>query len=579
MQHRLVVFSALVALLVLSCSPPTQDSRQSPAAPSDQPAPSRTLIVGHRYEMTSLAPKVLQANGPISTTRLFNAALSMIDDDGRARPYLAEALPQLNTDSWRVFPDGRMETTYRLRDGLTWQDGAPLTANDFTFALRLYKDPNLGPFTRTPQNQIDAVLAPDPRTVVVSWQSTNPNGGSLTFEDLDPLPTHLLEARFSDYTEGRLSREAFMGDPLWGIEYIGAGPYRIERWDAAVQLEGRAFDGHVLGRPKIDRIIVRLFADENQALAAVLAGGHVDYTCCSTLRFEHYSTLKRDWADAGKGTAILRSGAAVFLSLQQRPEYVGHEGLLDLNVRRALAHAINRQALLDGLFDGIGAPAETPVPANVPFYAEVDRLLRKYPLDLNRASQLMSDAGFARDGEGLFADRQGRRFSLELAAQDGIEIQRMQAIMSDSWKQAGFEVRTVVIPRPVFNQLETRHTLPGLGYGIFPAAGEGAFRTSEVGTPANRWAGVNRSGWTHPDYDRLWEMANATLDPTERGRYVAQIMAMVSEYLPGYPLYFAQASSSWVAGLQGPTGAESAEFGPAYRATTPYWDVYEWTFR
>jgi ABC-type transport system substrate-binding protein len=151
--------------------------------------------------------------------------------------------------------------------------------------------------------------------------------------------------------------------------------------------------------------------------------------------------------------------------------------------------------------------------------------------------------------------------------------------MSDSWKQAGFEVRTVVIPRPVFNQLETRHTLPGLGYGIFPAAGEGAFRTSEVGTPANRWAGVNRSGWTNAEYDRLWETANATLDLTERGRYVAQIMAMVSEYLPGYPLYFAQASSSWVAGLHGPTGKESAEFGPAYRATTPYWDVHEWTFR
>lgn len=69
-----------------------------------------------RYEVSTLSSKALQANGPISTTRLFNASLSLIDNDGRSRPYLAEALPQLNTATWRVSPDGRMETTYRLRD-------------------------------------------------------------------------------------------------------------------------------------------------------------------------------------------------------------------------------------------------------------------------------------------------------------------------------------------------------------------------------------------------------------------------------------------------------------------------------
>ena len=159
--------------------------------------------------MVSLAAKVSQPNGPISTTRLFNAALSMIDDEGRSRPYLAEALPQLNTPSWRVFPDGRMETTYTLRDNLTWHDGTPLTAEDFAFAYRVYKDPNLGPFNRTPQNQMDAVLAPDPRTRDRAMGIAEPNGGSLTFEDLDPLPSHLIESSFSDYSEGRTVARGF----------------------------------------------------------------------------------------------------------------------------------------------------------------------------------------------------------------------------------------------------------------------------------------------------------------------------------------------------------------------------------
>ena len=98
--------------------------------------------------------------------RLFNAALSLIDGQGTPRPYLAEALPQLNSDSWRVFPDGRMETTYRLRENLTWQDGTPLTAENFVFAYRVYKDPALAIFIANPQDEIDAVTAPDPRTIV-----------------------------------------------------------------------------------------------------------------------------------------------------------------------------------------------------------------------------------------------------------------------------------------------------------------------------------------------------------------------------------------------------------------------------
>ena len=212
------------------------------------------------------------------------------------------------------------------------------------------------------------MLAPDPRTLVVQWKSTNPDAGSLTFEDLDPLPSHLLEAPFNDYAAGRSTGDAFLSGSFWTTAYIGAGPYRLERWDPGVQLLGTAFDGHALGRPKVDRLVVRIFTDENTTLAAILAGGQMDYACCRTLRFEHFVTLKRDWEAAGKGTAVAAPLNTAILFLQQRPEYVGDRGLLDIRVRRALAHAMDRQAINDGVFDGLGAPTETIVPAAVPFY-------------------------------------------------------------------------------------------------------------------------------------------------------------------------------------------------------------------
>jgi peptide/nickel transport system substrate-binding protein len=577
MPYSRALIGVVLGLVLVSCAAPSGQG-QPPAASREQATQNRTLVLAHRFEVRSLAPKVLQTNGPLSTTRLFNATLSLIDDQGISRPYLAEALPQLNTDTWRVAPDGHMEITYRLRENLTWQDGTPLTAEDFVLAYRVYTDPGLGVFSAFPQNAIDAVLAPDPRTVLVQWRSLNANAGDLTFGDLDPLPSHLIEAAFADYTTGRASGEAFLGSPVWTTAYIGAGPYRLERWDPGVQLEGTAFDRHVLGRPRIERIIVRYFTDENATLAAVLAGGQVDYTERNTMRFNQLVVLKQQWEAEGKGTAVVLLSTAVFPFLQQRPEYVGDRGLLDVRVRRAIAHAIDRDAINHGIYDGLGAPTESPVPPNVPFYPEVERLTTKYPLDVNRSSQLMSDAGYRKDGEGFFVDGSGNRFHLDFAVFDSSELERMQTILSDSWRRAGFDVRTVVMASTRFTQPETRQTLPGLAYALFP--GERAFLSSEIGTPANRWSGANRSGWISPEYDRLYEAWDSTLDATERGRYVAQLMALISENLPGYSLYFPQVVNSWVASLQGATAArETSGFGQSSRATTNYWNIYEWSFR
>ena len=65
---------------------------------------------------------------------------------------------------------------------------------------------------------------------------------------------------------------------------------------------------------------------------------------------------------------------------------------------------------------------------------------------------------------------------------------------------------------------------------------------------------------------------------TERGRYVAQMMALVSENVPGYTLYFAQAVAAWVTALRGPSGTEASRFGSTSRPTTAYWDIQEWSF-
>ena len=172
------------------------------------------------------------ADGP-NARRLFNAALFLEDEREVPRPYLAEALPRLDTETWRVFPDGRMETTYRLRPGLTWHDGHPLTGEDFVFAWRIFTDPDLaGLFTPTPQNLMEEVLAPEPHTVVIRWRRPSADADNLALNRFQPLPRHILDA---PYQQG--SADAFGAHAYWTREFVGLGPFKIDRWEPEI---GRA---------------------------------------------------------------------------------------------------------------------------------------------------------------------------------------------------------------------------------------------------------------------------------------------------------------------------------------------------
>jgi ABC-type transport system substrate-binding protein len=237
---------------------------------------------------------------------------------------------------------------------------------------------------------------------------------------------------------------------------------------------------------------------------------------------------------------------------------------------------IDRQGLNDGLFDGLGVPVETFVSPRVPFFSQVDRAVIHYPVDASRAAQLMAEAGFTRNTDGYFADASGRQFHVDFTVQASSEIERMQTLLSDMWRRGGFEVRAQVMAPQLFQQQETRHTLPGLGYAN--ASAERTFLSSEIGTAANRWSGANRSGWVSPEYDRVYQAWNSSLDLTERSQHVAQLMALISENLPVYSLYSQLGIYTWGATLRGPTIANQvAGYSETVESTTPYWNIHEWT--
>ncbi len=261
----------VLATALTACAPAASPPRQTQGAAGSEPAgsmPQRTLVIIGRGEPPNIAAKsIVTYSGSLGQVRrVFNAQLDYLDERERPVPYLAEALPSLNSDTWRVFPDGRMETTYRLRPNLVWHDGQPLTAEDFAFAARVFLRPEFGAASSAVLVPIAELTAPDERTVVIHWKRPYAEAASLDLE-FQPLPRHLLEAQFQ-----QLDPQAFAGLPFWTGEYVGLGPFRIERWEPGAFVEAVAFDQHALGRPRIDRMKLVFIADPNTALANLLSG-------------------------------------------------------------------------------------------------------------------------------------------------------------------------------------------------------------------------------------------------------------------------------------------------------------------
>ncbi len=562
----------LITTLFVACSPqrPPTTGGADAQAPSRTQERGKTLSAAVRVEPAFIAGKpLLQAGLTLgSTVRLFNAGFTLVDDRGLNRPYLAEALPELNTDSWKVLPDGRMETTYRLRPNLTWHDGKPLTSDDIAFAWRVYTNPDFGTASTAPQGLIDEVATPDAQTAIIHWKRPYPRAGALALGDMPPLPRHVLENALQNNAS-----DAFVAQPFWTSEYVGLGPYKVEHWEPGAYIDASAFAGHALGRPKIERIKLIFTNDANTALANLLSG-NVQLLADDAVYFQQAVIIRQNWAGNQGGSVLVMPGLWRYTQMQIHPERVSPNarGLMDVNVRKAIASAVDKQAINDGIYEGEGINSDSVIPPTVDYYAQVDRATNKYPYDPRRSEQLMNDAGYTKASDGFFVGSEGR-FSPELKVIQNAQNESEQAIMASVWRRAGFDIQEAVLPSAQAQDSQVRalfvamFTTGGpLGENSLPNLG-----TAGTPRPENRWNGTNRGSWSNAEYDRLVDQFNTTLDRSERIRQIAEMVRIFSDELPALAINFNPGITAHVSALRGPqvTSPDSS----------PTWNVHEWELR
>jgi peptide/nickel transport system substrate-binding protein len=475
-------------------------------------------------------------------------------------------LPQLNTDTWKLFPDGSMETTFRLKPNLTWHDGAPLTADDVAFAYLVEKARVEGGISTTNAElrQMDDVVASDRLTVLIRWKAPYTEAAA---PRLVPGPRHLLEASLQ---QGDL--DAFANLPYWKTEFVGAGPFRLDRWELGAYIEGVAFDGYSLGKPKIQRVRLTWNNDPNVNVTRVLSGD-VHMAADGSLRFEQATVLRTQWKEAG--TVLLSPTSLRYIQFQARPEYVSPKALLDLRARRALAHSLDRAALTEAMVEDRAMAAHTYPPPPVPYTGQLDRTVTKYPHDLRRAEQLFAEVGYSKGADGIYTGPEGR-LSFEVRGVSGGQEEQDTTIVAGYLRENGVETSIRLLPssaRAVDNM--TKGTFPGVTLNNNTVGrrdfGLDKFISARIGGPHDNWAGGNRMGWANAEYDRLFDQWTTSLETAPRIELLLAMMKLLSDELPALPLYYNFQVLAHSNALAGPL--------PISPETTVHWNAHEWTLK
>ncbi|MSQ23907.1 MAG: peptide ABC transporter substrate-binding protein [Chloroflexi bacterium] len=507
---------------------------------------------------------------------IFHGNLTSFDKQGTVLPRAAVKVPTVQDGDWKVNPDATMEVTWKIRPDAFWHDGTPLTSDDFVFGFEVLREPKLGIATLGETVNMTSVKAIDPKTFAVNWKTTSVQGNVNSSEGVPAIPKHQLGDLFHS---GDLV--AFEGSPAWRGELIGIGPYRVTKLEQGSHLEAAAFDKYFLGKPKIDRLIMRFVADVNVTVAQLLAGA-VDYISRgSSLKPVQMVEIERQLGkDGGTVFPVFNDVRTLNVNFQiaDRP------WAQDLRVRQALLYGLNRQQLVDVLQEGKTQIAYFNAFPEFPVYKLAEqRGLPKYEYDLNKAQQLLTAAGWTKGTDGILHNSTGQVmppfYCCRYESGDSNDIRESLAWGTD-FKTLGFEVvHPIPAPAAGLSSTETRKAQAqgprGGSIGNFRVTADqnfGTLITANIPREETRWAGINAGGWANSTYEGLFTKALSTLDVAPRRELEFQMMKIAMEDLPLLPAYY---NPSGVAIRK---GVEGIGTGSAYnRGNTD--DIHLWDIK
>lgn len=438
-------------------------------------------------------------------------------------------------ESAEVSDDG-LTWTFKIRSGINFHDGQPLTAKDVAFSLNLYKDNVDYIYLNAYTLNFASVEATDDSTVVITLTDAVPNMDYL-LSYLYIVPEHI----WKDYATAPGSVE------FENLEMIGTGPFKMAEYVQSQFVRLVANKEHFQNPPKIDEVVFQTFESQD-VLVQSLKSGQTDMI--TEMPATAVETLKGESAIQVVTGAPFAPDVSDIIFNQADPENcptdvgglcTGHPALRDRNVRLALAHATNKQQLIDIVQLGFGTPGLTLIPDGLGRW--YNNTITDFEFDVDKANAILDEAGYAdTDGDGVRQMPDGTQpltFRMHWPS-DSIDAPRQAELLAEMWGLVGVTLELQAVDPDALTAeccptFDFDIILWGWGSDPDPNLLLSVYTTEQIPN------GYNETGYSNPVVDELNTAQSRELDPQKRQEIVWEIQQIVFDDVVYIIPYYAQA--------------------------------------
>ena len=519
--------------------------------------------------LSAMLPETLPVNsanrkdtliiGIISPNGVFNPLLEESQYDSDVNDAMWAPLLEINYDGTiieglaympEISEDGKTYT-FTLKDDIKWQDGTPITSQDFDFTFKYIMDKTYtGRFERETLNvlgweayrdgtstEIEGFKIIDDKTFSITMASPNAKTLAYFSKDLKPLAKHVYGA---DYVQGNAKDlDKFNRNPF------GNGAYKFVSYKDGEEVTLVANENYYKGVPKIKNLVFRVVNETNQML--LLENGDVDIMASTVaVTAENLLLLQQ--------LGFINANIVEYLGYGYVAINHNEPIMQDLNVRKALAYGLDRSSVVEAAFGGQANVIDIPQSTVSWAYPE-DGDYTHYEYNPEKAKQLLEEAGWKVGSDGI-REKDGVKLSLKFLASSPNSVNDVLVpVMIDNYKAIGIELKAEQMEFRTLVDKQSEAKEGKFSYHLAFLAWSLDIDPDPTSTFASNGAN-NKVGYSNPTVDKLLNDALNEMDITKRKELYAQLYKEISEDLPYLFLYQRKdmnVYSSKVKGMEGGT--------------------------
>ena len=481
---------------------------------------------------------------------------------GKLFPAQADYIPTTADGTWVINEDGTMKTTWKLKKGIKWADGQSVTAEDYVFTWEMELSDKIQIVSKYVQEKVAKVETPDDYTLVVYWKEPT------IWAQYSPLgagvyPAHILKPIFD-------KNPADINSCDYNLNPLSSGPYKLKTWSTGNYIILEKNPNYWAGEGLLDTFIYYFTPNTNTMLMQLMAG-KLDMTMPGIgLNVPQAQVAEENGLTNTFNLTYIPSVYWEHITLNVEDQF-----LKDVNLRKALMFALDRQEMVRKIFSNKRIVVNGPMPPSMSAYSK--QLDGTYPYDPAKARDVLTEAGYTWNSSGALINPEGKEVVIDLETPAGYAVREQEVEFTLKYWKDNLGISGNYVPKSWGALADdwTYGTFQGclFAWGSDPAeiCSYTLYNSDQIPTEENGYEGQNFTRISDAELDHWTKTCADTVDPVVQLDAAKKVQVIVNDQLP--ELYLNQHIAIWAVrkGLVG-----SAEEYDLNALTPSSWNGQYW---